>query len=77
MGVIICNRYTARVYVAIGFSDNSCPFNTGPHIMGWAGLTMAATNLIFADPCRQTVGRLVPRGVRANRTSLSPAGAAG
>ncbi|MCW2904191.1 MAG: hypothetical protein JWO67_6456 [Streptosporangiaceae bacterium] len=53
MGMTICNRYTARVYVAIGFLDNSCPHNTGPHIMGWWGIDPGGCALVYANDVDQ------------------------
>jgi uncharacterized membrane protein len=49
MGLTICNRYTARVYVAIAFNDNSCPHNAGPHIMGWWGINPGGCALVYAN----------------------------
>jgi len=49
VGLTISNRYSARVYVAIGFSDNSCPNNTGPHIMGWWGIDPGGSALVYAN----------------------------
>src|SRR5262245_346705 len=53
MGLTICNRYHARVYVAIAFPDNSCPFNTGPHIMGWWGIDPGGCALVYANDVNQ------------------------
>lgn len=49
MGLTIGNRYRTRIYVAIGFSDNSCPHNTGPHIMGWWGIDPGGHALVYAN----------------------------
>lgn len=49
MGLTIRNSYTVRVYVAIGFNDNSCPHNTGPHIMGWWGIDPGGSALVYAN----------------------------
>lgn len=45
----IRNHYSARVYVAIGFYDNSCPNNTGPHYMGWWGIDPGGSALVYAN----------------------------
>ncbi|GAA3089696.1 DUF1036 domain-containing protein [Streptomyces rectiviolaceus] len=49
MGLTISNHYRARVYVAIGFSDDTCRFNTGPHIMGWWGIDPGRSALVYAN----------------------------
>ncbi|MGH4031836.1 DUF1036 domain-containing protein [Actinomycetota bacterium Odt1-20B] len=49
MGLTICNRYSARVYVAIGFYDDTCLGDTGPHIMGWWGLDPGRCALVYAN----------------------------
>ncbi|MCX5206857.1 DUF1036 domain-containing protein [Streptomyces sp. NBC_00237] len=49
MGLTIRNQYSARVYVAIGFSDNSCPHGTGPHLMGWWGIDPGGSALVYAN----------------------------
>ncbi|MBW4721329.1 DUF1036 domain-containing protein [Saccharothrix obliqua] len=53
MGLTIRNRYSSRVYVAIGFSDDSCPDNTGPHIIGWWGIDPGGQALVYANDVNQ------------------------
>ncbi|MFK4223912.1 DUF1036 domain-containing protein [Streptomyces sp. NPDC019890] len=53
MGLTIRNQYSARLYVAIGFYDNSCPYNTGPHLMGWWGIDPGRGSLVYANDVNQ------------------------
>ncbi|MGV9885279.1 hypothetical protein [Streptomyces sp. NPDC003006] len=49
MGLTISNKYRTRVYVGIGFSDNTCLQGTGPHIMGWRGIDPGRSALVYAN----------------------------
>ncbi|WP_405655656.1 DUF1036 domain-containing protein [Streptomyces sp. RK9] len=53
MGLTICNRFHTRVHVSIGFYDNTCLYNTGPHIMGWWNLDPGRCALVYANRVNQ------------------------